>query len=61
MIRIYRSGCAACEGVEIDVEGWTLPPDTLWIDLIEPTREEDVAIENALGLSIPTREDMNEL
>lgn len=61
MIRIYRSGCAACEGVEIDVEGWTLPPDTLWIDLIEPTREEDVAIENALGLSIPTREEMNEL
>ncbi len=61
MIRIYRSGCAACEGVAIDVQNWTLPPDTLWIDLIEPTREEDVAIEQALGLSIPTREEMNEL
>jgi magnesium transporter len=61
MIRLYRSGCAACEGAEIDVEGWSLPPDTLWVDLIEPTREEDLAIERALGLSIPTREEMNEL
>lgn len=61
MIRLYRSGCTACEGAEIDVEGWTLPADTLWVDLIEPTREEDLAIEKALGLSIPTREEMNEL
>jgi magnesium transporter len=61
MIRIYRSGCAACEGVEVDVEHWALPPDTLWIDLIEPTREEDIAVEKALGLSIPTREEMSEL
>ncbi|MEQ7155991.1 magnesium transporter CorA family protein [Brevundimonas aurifodinae] len=61
MIRLYRSGCTACEGAEIDVEGWTLPADTLWVDLIEPTREEDMAIEKALGLSIPTREEMNEL
>lgn len=61
MIRIYRSGCAACEGVEMVGTDWTLPPDTLWIDLIEPTREEDVAIEKALSLSIPTREEMSEL
>lgn len=61
MIRLYRSGCTACEGAEIDVEGWSLPADTLWVDLIEPTREEDRAIEVALGLSIPTREEMNEL
>jgi magnesium transporter len=61
MIRLYRSGCTACEVAEIDVEGWTLPPDTLWVDLIEPTREEDLVIEKALGLSIPTREEMSEL
>jgi len=61
MIRLYRSGCAACEPVEIDATDWVMPPDTLWIDLIEPTREEDKAVEKALGLSIPTREEMNEL
>lgn len=61
MIRIYRSGRPACEAVERVGVDWTLPPDTLWIDLIEPTREEDIAIEQALGLSIPTREEMSEL
>lgn len=61
MIRLYRSGCLACEPVEVDVVGWTLPPDTLWIDLVEPTREEDLAVERALGLSIPTRQEMSEL
>ncbi len=62
MIRLYRSGSAACEPVQIDVQGgWTMPADTLWIDLIEPTPEEDRAVETALGLSIPTRAEMNEL
>jgi magnesium transporter len=62
MIRLYRSGCANCEAVEIDViGGWVMPPDTLWIDLIDPTHGEDAAVEKALGLSIPTRAEMNEL
>lgn len=62
MIRLYRSGCTACEAAPIDVaDGWVMPADTLWIDLIEPTREEDIAVEKALGLAIPTREEMSEL
>ena len=61
MIRLYRAGCAACESVEGPPADWSLPPDTLWIDLIEPTLDEDRAIERALGLSIPTREEMSEL
>ena len=62
MIRLYRSGCAACEAAVIDVAGgWIMPADTLWIDLIEPTRDEDVAVEQALGIAIPTREEMSEL
>ena len=61
MIRIYRSGCTACEPSTVDPADWTMPPDTLWIDLINPSREEDLAVEKALGLSIPTREEMAEL
>lgn len=62
MIRLYRSGCAACEAVEIDViGGWEMPPDTLWIDMIEPSHGEDAAVEKALGISIPTRAEMSEL
>ncbi len=32
-----------------------------WIDLIDPTVDEDRAVEARLGISIPTREDMQEI
>jgi len=32
-----------------------------WIDLFQPTREEELAVETALGVEIPTREEMNEI
>lgn len=61
MIRLYRSGCTACEPVVAAPADWVMPPDTLWIDLIDPTLEEDQAVERVLGLSIPTRDEMSEL
>ncbi len=61
MIRVYRSGCTACEASIVDPADWSMPPDTLWIDLINPTRQEDAAVEKALGLAVPTREEMGEL
>ncbi len=61
MIRVYRSGCTACEPSTVDPADWVLPPDAIWIDLINPSREEDAAVEKALELSIPTREEMAEL
>jgi magnesium transporter len=33
----------------------------VWIDLIEPTAEEDALIERLLGIDIPNREDMEEI
>lgn len=33
----------------------------VWIDLFEPTREEEAALERALKLEIPTREEMAEI
>ncbi|MGY2047223.1 magnesium/cobalt transporter CorA [Methylobacterium sp. JK268] len=38
-----------------------IPTDTLWIDLVEPTREEDHRVEAFLGISIPTREEMQDI
>lgn len=36
-----------------------LDPDVLWIDLVAPTREEELSVETALGgLPLPTREEM---
>jgi magnesium transporter len=61
MIRVYRSGGLACELSTVDPAQWSMPSGTLWIDLINPTRDEDAAVERALGLSVPTREEMAEL
>src|SRR4051812_10730070 len=61
MIRLYRSTGTTCEEATITPAGLTLGGDVLWIDLINPTREEDAAVEKALGVSVPTREEMQEL
>ena len=39
----------------------SFPPDVLWIDLLNPTQEEDRRVEKHLGISIPTREEMHDL
>ena len=38
-----------------------VPPGTVWLDLVEPTAEEEHAVEAALGLDIPTREELAEI
>lgn len=35
--------------------------DVVWADLMAPTKEEELAIENWLGFGIPTREEMEEI
>ena len=60
MLNILRRGASAPETVTL-AEGWTLPDDTVWIDLIKPTREEELAIEKASGVQVPTREEMSEI
>src|SRR3712207_2402494 len=41
--------------------GEPIPRDALWIDLVEPTREEDRLVETHLGIAIPTREEMADI
>ena len=38
-----------------------VPPDTVWLDLVEPTLEEEKAVETTLGIDIPTREELAEI
>ena len=38
-----------------------LDGDPVWIDLLNPTREEDKLVEQALGVAVPTREEMAEI
>jgi len=48
--------------VRIEVkEGETCPPDAVWIDLVAPTTGEDKIVEDAIGVMVPTREEMAEI
>jgi len=38
-----------------------VPPEALWIDLFDPSPEERQAVNNALGVDLPTRADMEEI
>jgi magnesium transporter len=41
--------------------GEPIPDEALWIDLVEPTREEDRLVERHLGIEIPTKEEMADI
>ena len=60
MINLLRRGAKGFEALS-PVKGWTPPQDALWLDLINPTRDEELAVEAALGLELPTREEMAEI
>jgi len=46
----------------ISVEpGAPLPEAAVWIDLVTPTVQEDKLVEQLLGISVPTREEMQEI
>jgi magnesium transporter len=38
-----------------------LPRDTVWIDLLEPTTDEERFVESTLRIEVPTREEMKEI
>jgi len=41
--------------------GMVIPETALWIDMLEPSRAEDTLVEEFLGISIPTREEMQDI
>lgn len=60
MITAYCSNCQSVElGDLTNVE--TMRDDIVWIDMIEPTREEEAYVEKALGIEVPTREDLKDI
>ncbi|MBU1375285.1 MAG: magnesium transporter CorA family protein [Alphaproteobacteria bacterium] len=60
MLKVLRRGHRAAQ-VEQVADGWLPDPDVLWLDLLKPTREEELAVEAALGLQLPTVEEMQAL
>ena len=59
MLRLFGLDCSPAP---IDAVPCTaLPEGAIWIDLLEPTREEDALAEKLIGTSIPTREELAEI
>ncbi len=59
-MNVLRRGHTALQ-TEPAGPGWRPDADVIWIDLLRPTREEELAVEAALGLELPTIEEMEAL
>jgi magnesium transporter len=60
MLSIFVPRPHGLERIEL-AAGEPLPPDALWIDLLEPTPEEEQFVETSLRVDVPTREEMKEI
>jgi len=60
MLWAYRVAGSALERTQVD-DGVAIPADAVWLDLLRPTPEEDRAVEAAIGVSVPTHEEMQEI
>ncbi|ULJ70812.1 magnesium transporter CorA family protein [Rhizobium gallicum] len=60
MITAY---CSNCKSVEIrDLSHVAeFPDDVVWIDMLEPTREEELYVEKIVGIEVPTRDDLKDI
>jgi magnesium transporter len=58
MLRAYGPGC---EGRLVEAERQKIPEGATWIDLEEPTLEEERLVEGCLGLDVPTPEELAEI
>ena len=58
MLRTYGPDC---DGSIVDPEHGSIPPGATWIDLQEPTREEEKLVEKAIGQNVPTKDELAEI
>jgi len=47
--------------MRLDPQPAVIPEHCLWVDLLEPTLDEEKAVEEFLGIEVPTREEMREI
>ena len=59
MLRLFGPHC---DGSPIEASALVrIPDDVAWIDLLEPTREEEKLVEKFIGSNVPTRDDLAEI
>ncbi|MGI8611269.1 MAG: magnesium transporter CorA family protein [Sphingomicrobium sp.] len=58
MLRAYGPDC---DGGIIDPNHGPIPPSATWIDLEEPTHEEETLVEKLIGHNVPTQQELAEI
>ena len=62
MLRVFEIADACLKRRQLDLApSLTIPDTALWLDLLSPTTEEARKVETFLGVSLPTREEMQEI
>jgi len=58
MLRAYGP---ECDGSIIEAKQERIPDDATWIDLEEPTKEEEALVERCIRVDVPTKDEMSEI
>jgi magnesium transporter len=58
MLRTYGPGC---DGSVVDARTQHIPDDATWVDLEEPTPEEEALVERCIRMDVPTESEMAEI
>jgi magnesium transporter len=61
MLRAYYLEDGQLRAVDLTGPELELPERTVWLDLYQPSAAEEDAVERALGIEVPTREEMKEI
>ena len=60
MLSVFVPGPQGLERVAVGATV-SIPDEAVWIDLLDPTPEEERQVEQALSIDVPTREEMREI
>ena len=60
MITAYVKSPSGLNAVRLDRIP-DLPPDTVWLDLLQPSRSEELIVESFLGVEVPTSQEIVEI
>ncbi len=61
MINVFHLVQGRFVQMQADESHTVLPEGTVWVDLLTPTREEEVLVERWLSIEVPTRDEMQEI
>ena len=58
MLRLFGPGCPV---TPVDAGSFDCADKAVWVDLLEPTKDEEKLVEKLIGTNVPTREEMLEI